>query len=183
MSLVRQMMQRCGARRDAWLARVWSGRRPFLCASAVVLAGGCSLALNTDRQQCDAPADCATILGGSESSYTCDQHLCQRVVECSTFSDCANEDGRSICAPDGQCVQCVSDTDCGTSSAQCVAGMCEDAKWGCVTSADDRPSPTMATATFRLNVANIVTGAPLSGLEATPCVNSTADPDCTKLAF
>ena len=184
MSLVRQVMQRCGAMRDAGLARVWSGRRPILCASAVlVLAGGCSLVLNTDRQQCDAPADCAKILGGPENTYTCDQHLCQRVVECSTTPDCSNEEGRSICAPDGQCVQCILDTDCGTSSAQCVAGICEDAKWGCVTSADSRPPPTMPTATFRINVANIVTGAPLSGLVATPCVNSTADPDCTKLAF
>jgi hypothetical protein len=40
----------------------------------------------------------------------------------------------------------------------------------------------MSTATFRINVANIVTGAPLSGLVATPCVNSTVDPDCTKVA-
>jgi len=166
---------------DVGLARATQGRRAMLCASAVLaLAGGCSLALSTDREQCQSPADCAVILGGPETSYTCEQHLCQAVVECTTTPDCMNKPDRPICGGDGLCVQCVADPDCGTLTAHCVSGMCEDPTWGCLEKADTRPPAAMSTATLRVKTIDALSRGPVSALTARPCHLSSADRECTQ---
>jgi hypothetical protein len=136
------------------------------------------LALNTDRQQCDAPADCATILGGEATAYTCEQHLCQSVVECTSSPDCANKMGRAICGEGGLCVECVSDPDCGSPTAHCVASVCEDPTWGCLNKPDSRPPATQPTATLHLIAFDPVSMKPVPSLTARPCNDPVVDPNC-----
>ena len=181
MSLVRHVIQRCGAMREVGLARVQRGQRAILLASVVLgLAGGCSLALNTDRQQCDAPTDCALILGGEATAYTCEQHLCQAVVECRSNPDCVNKGSRAICGEGGLCVECVTDPDCGSPTAHCVASVCEDPTWGCLDKPDSRAPATLPAATLTAKALDALESKPLVGLTARACNDSIVDAPCTQ---
>lgn len=148
-------------------------------AGALCLPGayGCTLVVDQTKHQCETKEDCSTLLGAN-APFVCENFFCVSPA-CSVDADCAQSGFTSaICGGDGRCQSgCVSDDECPSgnlcvpsthrcrvrecsddatcqnlkqsATAMCTEGACTDATWGCIGKPDDRPAPTMPTATLK----------------------------------
>jgi hypothetical protein len=158
----------------------------LLLFAPLVIASGCSLALDSERHQCEEAADCAAIFSAPESAYRCVNNLCLTYRECTDNTGCAAVPGKPYCANE-KCVACTEKAQCvnaNTSTAMdCVSNVCKDEVWGCLGEMDDRPAATQPTATI-----NAMAKDPLAdqtkpnpypaGLSAVLCKAPTVDPAC-----
>lgn len=143
----------------------------------LLMVGGCSLIADTDRTQCEKPADCAAALGGAESAYACESNLCQSVVECMSSAECTGNE--RFCSEVGACVECLADADCGSATAVCMANVCVDETWGCLNKPDQRMAATQSQATLTFKTTNPLTRMPLPTLTVRACLDHIADPTCS----
>lgn len=118
----------------------------------------CGLIVDTDRQQCKTPADCAKALGGAATGYTCEESLCRT---------------SSACTPETLAESCGD-----SPTVQCVGGACVDDTWGCWDQADRRPAPTQSTAPVKIKFLTVFTQAPPMALNGVLCRTPTIDPTC-----
>lgn len=162
-------------------------RVSMLCLFApMVLASGCSLTLDSERHQCDEPADCGEIFNAPAAAYTCVDNLCQTYRECTDNAGCMNTPGKNICS-NNKCVACTEKAQCvnanTSTSMDCVSNECEDAVWGCLNEPDNRPPATQPSATFTIMakdpLADTTKPNPYpAGLTAVLCKAPTVDPAC-----
>jgi hypothetical protein len=112
-------------------------------------SGGCTLLLDTEKDQCESDKDC-TQLFGSTAPYVCSNKVCER-PSCETDQECKDRGGNfatsicseseRLCAP-AECVdnaQCGVGQSCDTNSNRCAQRECD-------TTQDCRlrkPSPTV----------------------------------------
>lgn len=144
-----------------------------------VLAGGCGLVIDSSRNQCESPMDCAAQLGGELSIYECNEGLCRTKVECNSNDQCVMP-GKNICLQ-GLCVGCLVTTDCASATATCVDNQCVDEAWGCVSETDNRPQATQSSATLNLRVIDPIATGPVQGTTTVKvCLSSTVDPPCNQ---
>ncbi len=119
---------------------------PAALLISALLVSGCSLILNSDKQQCRSDGDCRELFG-SDAGYACSDNFCARVA-CRTDQDCVASTG-----PGGVC-----------ANARCQA----DPTWSCLDSprsASRLPGPFAV----KLHIRDTLTQAPLAGVSARIC--------------
>jgi hypothetical protein len=143
----------------------------------LLLLGGCSLALDVNKKQCEAHEDCLTLFD-QDVGYSCVQDFCVREA-CSSDSECAARGDKfaaSICGAEQLCqtADCKTDQDCRDRGASfagnvCIGAVCgPEPTWGCL---GEVPTPASGVGPFRvtLNVQDLVSQKPLAGVSARLC--------------
>jgi hypothetical protein len=156
MSLVQELVFRFDAAHRERTSDVHNVRLSMLCLLALLaLAGGCSLALDSERHQCNNAADCEKILGLPAAGLSCVENLCQTYVECTAATEALNCNQPALphCSAENKCVACLDKSQCGnpgtaSTTMECVNNVCKDEIWGCLDEPDNRPAATQPTATF-----------------------------------
>lgn len=113
------------------------------------LTSGCTLLLDTEKDQCSSDKDCSALFG-STAPYLCTNNVCER-PSCNSDRDCKERGGvfetaicseaERLCAP----AECVDNAQCGVGQT-CDTATNRCAKRECDTTEDCRrskPSPTV----------------------------------------
>lgn len=168
--------------RDAW-------QGALATTLALLGASACTLVVDQKQKQCERQADCAALLG-ENAPFVCENNYCVSPT-CAADSDCAGSGfATAVCGVDGRCqAGCVSDEECGagnlcvrsthrcrarecsddttcqnlrqSSTAICQEGACADPTWGCIGQLDNRPPPSMPTATLIVAFYNAISQRPV----------------------
>lgn len=144
----------CAREQTVRHSRSWRASGAAWSALVSLAVGGCSLIVDSEKQQCETDKQCSDKFG-AESGLTCTQGLCE---------------------PAG----CKRDADCvalgvGYESALCVDGACEQpsavsepAEWACLDTAREPmslPGPFVVT----MQLTHMVTMSKLKGVNARLC--------------
>ena len=130
-----------------------------------VLSAGCSLVLDTDKQQCTEPADCGSFNG--QPLYACVDNYCEQVA-CATDAECQAR-GAFVCGTLRTCepAQCVSNEQCTRPGESCAAGRCADPLFQCFS--QPQPLTSSEPAVVRLKLLSYADQKPVSDLKVRVC--------------
>ena len=116
--------------------RFGRGHRARLApAIAALVAAGCSLLVDAEKQQCEGNEQCLEIFAG-DVGYSCVSGSCVRPA-CETTDACRARGvgyAASICGADDACAS----PEC-ESSAQCNGGVCDTDVGRCIAASQRRP--------------------------------------------
>ncbi len=143
------VVRRASSTYEGWWTR-FARTCTKLCVSGLALSPspGCSLILDSDKQQCRTDEDCSDLFGVS-AGYACKNNFCSRPA-CKTDEDCLGHGS-------------------GASASVCLNSYCQaDLSWSCL-DAPAPPSNLPGPFAVKLPVVDTVTQAPLPGVTARVC--------------
>jgi hypothetical protein len=135
-----------------------------LVALAVVCSG-CSLVLDTDKQQCTQPADCG--LFNEQPLYACVDSYCEPVA-CATDTECQAR-GAFVCGMSRTCepALCARNEECTRPGESCTLGRCVDPLFQCFS--QPQPLASSEPAVVRLKLLSYADQKPVTDLKVRVC--------------
>lgn len=142
--------------------------------AVALLFSGCSLVLDTDKQQCEQPADCG--LFNEQPLYACVDNFCES-VPCVADTECQKR-GAFICGASRACepALCLRNEDCTKAGESCTAGRCVDPLFQCFS--QPQPLTSSEPAALRLKLLSYAEQKPVTDLEVRVC--AVADLACNR---
>jgi hypothetical protein len=147
---------------------------PYLCSAGLCKRRGCqsdtecralggAYATTFCEQGACYPAECGTADLQCEEDLVCDtaRNHCTAPsgATCNTHGDCDRYAGLPVCR-DGACqgAECEKAEDCTSASptVTCEGGRCQDPIWGCAGEPDERAAPMSKTATFKVEIVDLL---------------------------